>query len=146
LPHEMLRLQRRASLRVKTPALLCHVPSAPGSTHTHALRVFDLTDNQVRSLRKRQVVYSLRAGKRAGAYWGIGSDIADYRLQDSLPCPVEKTRRLAAIPTRLKGLESGLQERLINWGYAICDAALRRHLDPALPAPAEFPYPSAERI
>jgi flagellar brake protein len=43
LPHEMLRLQRRASLRVKTPALLCHVPSAPGSTRTHALRVFDLS-------------------------------------------------------------------------------------------------------
>jgi NTE family protein len=97
-------------------------------------------------LRKRQVVDSLRAGKRAGAYWGIGSNIADYRLQDSLPCPVEKTRALAAIPTRLKRLDAGLQERLINWGYAICDAALRRHLDPALPVPSGFPYPSVERI
>ena len=125
---------------------LCAEPEPKNDWARHALRVYDLTDNQVRSLRKRQVVYSLRAGKRAGAYWGIGSDITDYRLQDSLPCPAEKTRRLAAIPTRLKKLESGLQERLINWGYAICDAALRRHLDPALPAPAEFPYPSAERI
>ncbi|HQR76152.1 MAG TPA: flagellar brake protein [Burkholderiaceae bacterium] len=43
LPHEMLRLQRRASLRVKTPALICHVPAAPGSPHSHALRVFDLS-------------------------------------------------------------------------------------------------------
>jgi len=43
LPREMLRLQRRASLRVKTPALLCHVPSAPGSTRLHVLRVFDLS-------------------------------------------------------------------------------------------------------
>lgn len=42
LPHEMLRLQRRASLRVKTPALLCHVPAAVGSTKMHALRVSDL--------------------------------------------------------------------------------------------------------
>lgn len=42
LPHEMLRLQRRASLRVKTPALLCHVPVAPGATQHHALRVVDL--------------------------------------------------------------------------------------------------------
>lgn len=42
LPHEMLRLQRRTSLRVKTPALLCHVPGAPGSTRTHTLRVVDL--------------------------------------------------------------------------------------------------------
>jgi c-di-GMP-binding flagellar brake protein YcgR len=43
LPREMLRLQRRASLRVNTPALLCHVPRAPGSTHFHALRVSNLS-------------------------------------------------------------------------------------------------------
>jgi NTE family protein len=36
-----------------------------------------------------------------------------------------------------------LQERLINWGYAVCDAALRRHVDPALPLPRGFPYPEA---
>jgi NTE family protein len=125
---------------------LCADPEPKHDWARHALRVYDLVDNQVISLRKRQVVDSLRAGKRAGAYWGIGSDIADYRLQDSLPCPVERTRALAAIPTRLKGLDSALQERLINWGYAICDAALRRHLDPALPAPSGFPYPSVERI
>jgi NTE family protein len=34
-----------------------------------------------------------------------------------------------------------LQEQLINWGYAICDAAMRRHVDPALQAPTQFPYP-----
>jgi NTE family protein len=33
------------------------------------------------------------------------------------------------------------QERLINWGYAITDAAMRRWVDPALPAPTDFPYP-----
>lgn len=42
LPHEMLRLQRRASLRVKTPALLCHVPAGDGSAKMHALRIADL--------------------------------------------------------------------------------------------------------
>jgi c-di-GMP-binding flagellar brake protein YcgR len=42
LPQEMLRLQRRTSLRVKTPALLCHVPRAAGSAHTVALRVSDI--------------------------------------------------------------------------------------------------------
>lgn len=43
LPQEMLRLQRRASLRVKTPALLCHVPRAPGSALSHALRVSNIS-------------------------------------------------------------------------------------------------------
>jgi len=34
-----------------------------------------------------------------------------------------------------------LQKRLINWGYAICDAALRKHYNPAIPPPTGFPYP-----
>jgi NTE family protein len=29
---------------------------------------------------------------------------------------------------------------LINWGYAVTDAAIRRHVNPAVPPPA-FPYP-----
>ena len=33
------------------------------------------------------------------------------------------------------------QERLINWGYAVCDAAVRKYVDPSQPAPAAFPYP-----
>lgn len=49
--------------------------------------------------------------------------------------------RLAAVPTRLAHLGNRTQMRLINWGYAICDAAMRTHVDHALPAPADFPYP-----
>jgi c-di-GMP-binding flagellar brake protein YcgR len=40
LPQEMLRLQRRSSLRVKTPALLCRVPKEKGQHHV--LRVSDI--------------------------------------------------------------------------------------------------------
>ena len=36
-----------------------------------------------------------------------------------------------------------LQERLINWGYAICDAALRAHVEPHPAPPSQFPYPQA---
>jgi NTE family protein len=34
-------------------------------------------------------------------------------------------------------------DRLINWGYAVCDAAIRKHVDPAAPRPDGFPYPKA---
>jgi NTE family protein len=40
-------------------------------------------------------------------------------------------------------MDDALQERLINWGYAVCDAALRKHVDPALTKPKNFPYPQA---
>ncbi len=113
----------------------------------HILRVLNVIDNQVRSLRKRQLIASYRLpaedpNHRLGAYWGIRSDIADFRLPDELPCPLEQTMKLAATPTRLGRLAAADQERIINWGFAVCDAALRKHVDPALPKPASFPYPS----
>jgi NTE family protein len=109
----------------------------------HAYRVLNLVDNQVRSLRKRQVIDSFQSGARKGAYWGIRTDIADYHLADPLPCPHDRTMALAETPTRLKRLDDRLQEQLINWGYAVTDAALRKHVDPTLARPNGFPYPAA---
>jgi NTE family protein len=40
-------------------------------------------------------------------------------------------------------MDDALQERLINWGYAISDAAMRRWVDPQAQPPAGFPYPAA---
>lgn len=110
----------------------------------HAYRVLDMVDNQVRSLRKRQVIDSFKSGARKGAYWGIRTDIADYKLADALPCPHTRSMELAELPTRLKRMDNALQERLINWGYAVCDAALRKHVDPQLKKPGGFPYPAAK--
>jgi NTE family protein len=104
-------------------------------------RVIGVIDNQVRDLRKRQAISSYQAGARAGAYWGIRSHITDYGLPETLPCPADRTLALANAPTRLSAMPDGRQEELINWGYAICDAALRRHVDLALACPADFPYP-----
>jgi NTE family protein len=118
-----------------------------GSPHRdwlrHVIRILGIIDNQVRSLRKRQVIDAFKSGSRLGAYWGIRTDILDYRLADALPCPLGKTLKLAGVATRLKQIDTLQQERLINWGFAVCDAGMRRHVDPALPAPAGFPYPSS---
>lgn len=106
----------------------------------HALRVLDLIDNQVRSLRKRQTIEAFKRGERQGAYWGIRTNVKDYQVA-ALDCPFDRTTELANTPTRLKRMEDELQERLINWGYAVCDAALRRHVDTAIPLASRFPYP-----
>ncbi len=108
----------------------------------HSFRVLNLIDNQVRSLRKRQLIDSYKSDARQGAYWGIRTDIGDYQLADPLPCPHEHTRELAETPTRLKRLDASLQKRLINWGYAVCDAAVRKHVDPSAARPSDFPYPA----
>jgi NTE family protein len=107
----------------------------------HSLRINGVIDNQVRSLRKRQLISSFNQKAREGVYWGIRSDISRYGASNTLPCPYNQTLKLAETPTRLDDMADELQERLINWGYAICDAAMRRHVDPGQQAPTQFPYP-----
>jgi NTE family protein len=113
-----------------------------GDWARHAIRINEIIDNQVRSLRARQVVGSFTSGDRRGAYWGVRTDIAKYGLADALPCPVDKTTALAEVKTRLKRLETDVQERLINWGYAVCDAAMRQHVEPGSTSRPAFPYPN----
>lgn len=107
---------------------------------SHALRVLEMVDSQVRALRKRQVMAGFLSGDRKGAYWSVRSRIDDYGLSNALPCPDTHTAQLSQIATRLSNMSDETQERLINWGYAICDAAMRRWVDPTLPAPTDFPY------
>jgi NTE family protein len=107
----------------------------------HAYRVITIVDDQVRNLRTRAAIAAFERGDRTGAYFGIRTDIRDYGLDDALPCPLPQTTALAAIPTRLKALAPERQKGLINWGYAVCDAAMRSRVDRSLPAPAGFKYP-----
>ena len=104
----------------------------------HMFRVLNVIDQQVRNRRLIQVVGSLDDGSKKGAYWGIRTDIEDYEVQ-TLLCPHDQTLLLAQTPTRLKKLSTTHQRRLVNWGYAVCDAALRRRVDPTLPMGA-FPF------
>ncbi|MGY3447919.1 patatin-like phospholipase family protein [Bradyrhizobium sp. USDA 4353] len=116
----------------------------------HSLRVLDVIDNQVRSLRKRQLIDAYERGDHTGTYWGIRTNFADYKLTaDPLDCLHRKSAPLAAIPTRLQKMPHDVQNRLMNWGYAICDAALRAHIDASLQQklgiqitpPTDFPFP-----
>jgi NTE family protein len=108
-----------------------------------ALRVNGVIDGQVRALRKRQVVGGLKAGLRDGAYWSIWSEVADFELPDAIDCPDMATKQLARVPTRLGKLDQLVQQRLVNWGYAICDTAMRKHVVPGTTKPEQLPYPDA---
>lgn len=104
-------------------------------------RVIELIDNQVGSLRKRLLVQSFKQRDRFGAFWDINQAISDYKLNDSLACPMFNTQQLAHLGTDLSAKDPGLQSRIVNWGYAIADASVRAYLDKsAQPAP-NFPLP-----
>ena len=56
----------------------------------------------------------------------------DVRLTPApgtLPCPFQATRLLAELPTRLAKMPIKIRRRLINWGYASADAAIRSYVE-----------------
>jgi NTE family protein len=121
-----------------------HYKPEPSPHHDwarHAFRVLDLIDSQVRSLRTRDLIALFGMKERNGAYWGIRQDIDAYSGRSTLACPLGRTTELAQYPTRLQKMDDAVQERLINWGYAVCDAAIRTYFDPALAQPGQFPFP-----
>ncbi len=105
-----------------------------------AHRVLDVIDNQVGALRKRTLIAAYESKIREGTYWGIRTNIANYAVSNALQCDFNLTQELAATATRLTALDAGLQHQLIDWGYAVCDAAMRRHVVPQAPAPTQSPF------
>jgi NTE family protein len=111
-----------------------------------AKRAIDIIYNQVGALRERQLIASYKAkqgerGWRRGTYWAVGSDVRHYHFPGALPAPFDRTSELARLPTQLRPFGKPLDERLINWGYAICDTAVRKHFGQPNDPPATFPYP-----
>ncbi len=107
------------------------------------MRVINVNDNQVRALRKRLLINAFETRERHGAFWDIDIDFAKLSAPGKLPCPRDKVLALAAIGTDLGEKDKVTQERLINWGYASCDASVRTFFDTTLPAPTGFPYPAS---
>jgi NTE family protein len=120
-------------------------------------RVFDVTDGQVRALRRRELVDRFKAsGKlkpdqtdpyaRFGTYWGIDTDPTKVEPAGALPCAASNVDHLAHLSTRLSDLGETESKQLINWGYAICDRCVRVHYDVAeiqqKPGP-KWPYAQA---
>jgi NTE family protein len=110
----------------------------PTNWLSNTKRSWLVTDNQVRSLRKHDLVDDYIRQRRRGTYWGIRSTVADY--PDALiPATQARVDDIANTPTRLWPITETRRKQLINWGYAICDTALRSHIDTTLPPPT-LPY------
>ena len=110
----------------------------------HALRVQATTDNQVRSLRKRQVVGAFvdHSDAHTGTYFGMWVKPDDYPVHaPKLPIDAKRADELARMSTRLAKLSNELQNRLINFGYGMTERAIRSYFDKSAFEPSAFPCP-----
>jgi NTE family protein len=121
-------------------------------------RILDVSDNQVRALRRRDLVARFVEGKtigdesklaadgqaRMGAYWGIDTDPRKVDPPGAVACNPDVTHKLAQLGTRLSDLGDAASKQLINWGYAVCDRSLRaNYVGPLNNAAPTLPYPGA---
>ncbi len=103
----------------------------------HVLKVVDL---QVRKLRKNDLIGTAIRGERVVGFWAIDGTMADYVPKgagedgkpafDVLAVSEEGRTAMFGISTRLAKMKRAKQHRLANWGYAICDASVRRWVEP----------------
>ena len=110
-----------------------------------AIRAVNIVTAQTRALRKRWLINDLKQGLVRGTYWGISTHIRDYMLEanDREPPLLDdntSTRSLSRVRTRLNRFNAIEQERLINWGYVLTDAAMRRHVIGKSAIPGKLPY------
>jgi NTE family protein len=105
------------------------------------LRALDAASDQARAVRKRALIADFKRNVRSGTYWGIETDIADYEPCEAMACKPDVVKPLAKMRARLDPLTDVEQEQLINWGYALCDAAVRTHVPEIVKTSAVAAWP-----
>ena len=114
-----------------------------------SLRITAIVTEQTRALRKRALITKyLPVGKTrshlefGGTFWGISTEIDNYQLEDAMVRDNNKTASLRNIRTRLNSFSREEQGNLLNWGYALADAALRRWYFLEDKNPGNWPIPA----
>jgi len=107
------------------------------------LRIIDILSHQSRSLRLRTLVAQFHMVHPGSAYWGIATPVDTFGTPGALAVPRDVTHTLARLRTRLNHFSDVEQCSLVNLGYAVCDASVRKTpgiVAGGAPAPA-WPYP-----
>lgn len=92
------------------------------------LRVLNISMEQTRALRKRRLVQDYINNICGGTYWGIATEINDYKSANAMVSDNKTTRSLQEVKTRLRAFSEEKRGQLVNWGYALADAAMRRYV------------------
>lgn len=146
--------ERCGTILVSDAGAPAEIDEAPSTNWFGQLaRVRAVMMEQTRALRRRMVMSDLTEPEGSprgckGALWRIGTNINAFRLNDAMTIDSPVTAALQHIRTRLNPFSPREQGELINWGYALCDAGIRKHVDTAVkrgkwPRPA-FAFGEAE--
>ncbi len=116
---------------------------------SQTLRALAIMNEQTRALRRRMLMddfganqkpgRQVQAPRKKGVYWKLNTKIGDFELADSLILDSPTTAALQHVRTRLNRFSPQEKGELINWGYALADAAMRRHVLTETEPPGKLP-------
>ena len=109
---------------------------------TQLSRMSNIMIEQQRALRKRQLIKNYLNKSYSGTYWGTTTKISGYDVEGKLASDNATTKSMANVPTRLKAFSDKDQGHLINWGYALADAAVRCYVNSDLQKSKTLPLPN----
>lgn len=105
------------------------------------LRIIGMMHRQAENNRQRSLMILARLGERKVAYWPLRNDGVNYPVKSKAAPGAADIKAAQEEHVRLWSLGAKAFARLANHGYALCDAAMRSHIDPAPAAPAVAPFP-----
>jgi NTE family protein len=116
--------------------------SGDRSLPTRLLRYTAIVERQALGLRRRWLISSFVNASLRGAYWGINGSRASYGMEGGYS--YETAELIAAMRTDLDAFSEAEAFVLENHGYALCDAAIRKHAAPFITRDAIFTMPHPE--
>lgn len=133
----------RYSTLLFSDASQSHIVWRPGSFWLRQLARTTLMQTCSNSALIRTVIREVHRrklpGLPEGAYWGNDSKISEYNIADPVIGDSPETLVLSRVRTRLAPFSEAEQTALINWGYALCDVALRERFNLANEPSARLP-------
>lgn len=136
--------EHRVLLVSDATTMLAHWPRPSSNWFRQLNRAILIQCDASSLLQRRNLLQAFESSapecSRGGAYWCNSSLIGDHGADSALATDTEHTAKLGRLRTRLNRFSPEEQGMLINWGYAMCDAALRgRGLCGAEPGRLPFP-------
>lgn len=143
-------LERCSTVLVCDAGAPFEVKARPGHLWpSQTLRALAIMNEQTRALRRRMLMDDFganqkpdrqgQAPRKTGVYWKLNTKIGDFELSDALVADSPRTAALRHVRTRLNRFSPQEKGELINWGYALADAAMRRHVLTVTESPGKLP-------
>ena len=107
-------------------------------------RVLSMMHRNEENHRIRWLISMAKSNERRVALWSLRGRVSDFNTDNAISLSEANAAAAASQSVRLDPLSSQEASRLVNHGYSLCDASIRKFIAPDAAAPGRFPIPEGQ--